>query len=84
MDWNSMARSRGRRPKRIFWPSRGPIGMRLKMAMPRLVMMRGMSKRLNGEGRILRRIAQATASKMLLVGPAIEMRAMSLLGFSRL
>lgn len=41
MDWNSYAISLGSIPKRIFCPSSGPMGNRLKMAIATLVMING-------------------------------------------
>ena len=71
-------------PKRIFCPSNGPTGIRLKTARATLVVTRGKTKMENWWGTSLIKKAPRIAKRILLIGPATEMMAASRLGLARL
>ncbi len=80
--------SKGNSPTKIFDPSKGLIGIRLKKANPKLIIKNRWinSKVIIGSwmGTILRRIPTRTAQMMLLKGPERAINPWSLLGWRKL
>lgn len=86
MAFHSSARSRGKKPIKIFPPSKGWMGMRLKIARMRFKrMMEVKIAQIRSEGGRMRRMREKRmATRMFDAGPARPMRAASFRGFLKL